>query len=191
MTAFEFFTVLLSFVVSLGVASLLLAVSRLIQEAPRVHFSLTWALWAAAVFNLQIVFWLRSWTYHDNFALRTATSLPPLVLAIIAFIACGLATPQTPDTGPIDLREFHAKQGRKYQIGYAAFMLVAIVQGALMNDTTGASYGSFLADAVVLATLALIAIAAAIFRRQRWLQIGAPILFLVSSIAFYGRLMDQ
>jgi hypothetical protein len=190
-TAFEFFTVLLSFVVSLGVATLLAAVVRLIQESPRVHFSFTWALWAAAVFNLQIIFWLRSWTYHDNYALMTATSLPPLILAIIAFIACGLATPQIPDTGPIDLRGFHAKQGRKYQIGYAAFMLVAIIQGALMNRMIDDNrYGSLLADTIVLLILAAISIAAAIFRRQRWLQIGAPILFLVSALAFYGRLME-
>ena len=44
MTAFEFFTVLLSFIVSLGVATLLLAVARLIQESQRVQFSLSYTL---------------------------------------------------------------------------------------------------------------------------------------------------
>ncbi|HEV7690101.1 MAG TPA: hypothetical protein VGO52_04740, partial [Hyphomonadaceae bacterium] len=86
MTSFEFFTVLLSFVVSIGVAHLLQTVARLIQEHDRVRFSLTWALWAGAIFNLQITYWLRSWMYHEHFTLRTETSVPPLVLAIIAFL---------------------------------------------------------------------------------------------------------
>jgi hypothetical protein len=95
MTAFEFFTVLLSIIVSLGVASLLQSVVRLIQDSSRVQFSLTWALWAAAIFNLQISYWLKAWSYHEHFALRIVTSIPPLVLAIIAFIGCGLATPSS------------------------------------------------------------------------------------------------
>lgn len=187
MTSFEFFTVLLSFVVSLGMASLLSAVARLIQESSRVHFSLAYALWAAAVFNLQIMFWLGSWRYREGFDLRTETSIPPLALAIIAFIACGLATPRIPESGPIDLRGFHTKQGRKYQIAFAAFMLVAIVQSVLMSDLANAP-SSLLRDISVQAVLALIALAAAIFRRQRWLQVTAPAILLLAAIAFYGRL---
>jgi hypothetical protein len=188
-SSFEFFTVLLSIVVSLGVASLLHAVARLIQEYPRVHFSLTWALWAAAVFNLQITFWLRAWMYHEDFTLRTVTSIPPLILAIVAFVGCALATPQIPVAGPIDLRGFHAKQGRKYQIAFAIFMAVAIAQAILMNDISAQSAG-LVRDVAAQAILALIAIAAAIFRKQRWLQIGAPAAFLLVSASFYGRMME-
>jgi hypothetical protein len=192
MSAFEFFTVLLSFVVSLGVASLLHAVIRLAQEGGRVQFSLTWALWAAAIFNLQITFWLKSWSYHEHYMLKTTTSIPPLVLAIIAFLSCGLATPHIPDEGPIDLRAFHAAQGRKYQIAYAVFMLVAIVQAGLMQDMADASSTStFVPDAAILAGLALAALLAAVFQAQRWIQAGVPAIFLLSAVAFYGRLMEQ
>ncbi|MEY4783080.1 MAG: hypothetical protein RIR41_1015, partial [Pseudomonadota bacterium] len=52
MSVFEFYTVLLSFVVSLGVASLLSAIARLAQEAGRVKFSWSYALWTIAIFNL-------------------------------------------------------------------------------------------------------------------------------------------
>lgn len=192
MTAFEYFTVLLSFVVSLGVASLLHAVARLIQEASRVRFSLAYALWAAVIFELQITFWLRSWSYHETFTLRTETSVPPLVLAIIAFIACGLATPHIPETGSIDLREFHARQGRKYQVAYAIFMLIAIVQAALMSSLLDESLTSptFLTNSTVQVGLAVLAITAAIFRNWRWLQIAVPALFLISAIGFYPQLME-
>ncbi len=76
-SAFEFFTVLLSFVVSLGgVAGMLSAVIRLMQEAPRVRFSAAWALWATAGFTIQINFWLRAWSYHTDYALRDRNVSP-------------------------------------------------------------------------------------------------------------------
>jgi len=192
MTSFEFFTVLLSFVVSIGVAHLLQTVARLIQEHDRVRFSLTWALWAGAIFNLQITYWLRSWTYHENFTLRTETSVPPLVLAIIAFLTCGLCSPRVKESGEIDLRAFHAEDGRKYQIAYAAFMLVAIVQGLLMADVAGEGLAprQLLTDSIILGVLAVLAILAAVFQRARWLQAGVPAFFILFAFNFYGRMME-
>jgi hypothetical protein len=193
MTSFEFFTVLLSFVVSIGVAHLLQTVARLIQEHDRVRFSLTWSLWAGAIFNLQIVFWLRSWTYHEHFTLRTETSIPPLVLAIVAFLTCGLAAPRVPDTGEIDLRVFHNEDGRKYQIAYAAFMLVAIVQGLLMANIANEAPApnQLLTDSIFQAGYAVLAIMAAVFHRVRWVQAAVPALFIVAAIGFYPRMMEQ
>jgi hypothetical protein len=192
MSSFEFFTVLLSFVVSLGVAGLLQSVVRLIQETSPVRFSLTWALWAGAIFNLQIIYWLKSWTYHEHFTLKVETSIPPLVLAVVAFMACGLATPHVPETGDVDLRAFHQRQGRKYQLAYAAFMVVAIVQGYLMLDVAEPLTNSaFLVDSISQAIVALVCIICVIFHRQRWLQAGAPAILLLSIVTYYERLMEH
>ena len=189
MTSFEFFTVLLSFVISIGVASLLQSVIRLLQENDRVRFSLSWALWAAVIFYAQVIFWLRAWSYSEGFTLRVVTSVPPLILAIIAFIACGLATPRVPAEGPIDLKAFHAAQGRKYQLAYAAYMIVAIVQGALMIEQPFSDPG-FQLDTAIQVAMALASIACATFSRATWLQIAVPALLLVSVIHYYSRLMD-
>ena len=193
MSSFEFFTVLLSFVVSIGVANLLQTVAQLMQAQERVRFSLTWALWAAAIFHLQITYWLRSWTYHENFMLRIETSVPPLVLAIIAFMACGLASPRVPDTGEIDLRAFHNDDGRKYQIAYAAFMLMAIVQGILMADIASEALppSKLLVDSMIQGAFAVMAILAAVFHKVRWLQVSVPALFIIFALGFYGQLMEQ
>ncbi len=193
MSSFEFFTVLLSFVVSIGVANLLQTVAQLMQAQERVRFSLTWALWAGAIFNLQITYWLRSWTYHENFTLRTETSAPPLVLAIIAFMTCGLASPRIPDTGEIDLRAFHNDDGRKYQIAYAAFMLVAIVQGLLMADIASEALppSKLLEDSIFQGAFAVMAILAAVFHKVRWLQVSVPALFIIFGLGFYGQMMEQ
>lgn len=192
MSSFEFFTVLLSFVVSIGVAHLLQTVASLIQEHDRVRFSLTWALWAAAIFNLQVTFWLRSWIYHEQFTLRTETSVPPLVLAIIAFLTCGLVAPRVRESGEIDLRAFHEEDGRKYQIAYAAFMAVAIVQGILMADIASEKLpeNKLLVDSIVQAVLGVMAIVAAVFNRARWLQIAVPAVFILFALNFYGRMME-
>jgi hypothetical protein len=189
MTSFEFFTVLLSFVISIGVASLLQSVIRLLQEHDRVRFSLSWALWAGVIFFAQIIFWLRAWSYSEGFTLRVETSLPPLILAIIAFIACGLATPRIPADGPIDLKAFHMSQGRKYQLAYAAYMIVAIVQTALMLSQPLSDIG-FQADAATQLAMALASIARAMFLRATWVQVTIPALLLLSIIPYYGRLMD-
>lgn len=189
MTSFEFFTVLLSFVISIGVANLLQAVNRLLQELGRVRFSLSWALWAGMIFFAQIIFWLRAWSYSEGFTLRIVTSVPPLVLAIIAFIACGLATPRIPAEGTIDLKAFHAAQGRKYQLAYAAYMILAIVQGALMLEQPLSDTG-FQIDTGIQLLMALASIACAVFPRATWLQIAVPALLLVAVMPYYSRLMD-
>ena len=188
MSSFEFFTVLLSFVVSIGVATLLHAVIRLIHEAARVRFSLTWALWAATIFNIQIIYWFRAWAYHEHFTISARTAVPPLVLAILAFMACGLATPHLPESGSVDLRDLHDRQGRKYQIAYAAFMAVAVVQGLLMAPVAGSTDG-LIRDSIVEGVAAVLAFACAMFPKQRWLQIACPILFLLSGLSYYGTLM--
>jgi hypothetical protein len=69
-------------------------------------------------------------------------------------------------------------------------MLVAIVQAFLMSDLASDTSRLF-QDTAVQAVIAFIAIAAAVFQRQRWLQIAAPALFLLSTITFYGRLMEE
>jgi len=193
MSSFEFFTVLLSFVVSIGVAHLLQTVSRLIQEHDRVRFSLTWGLWAAAIFNLQITYWLRSWIYHEHFTLRVETSVPPLILAIVAFLTCGLVTPRIKDAGDIDLRAFHAEDGRKYQIAYAAFMSIAIIQGILMSDFASESLppNTMMIDSLTQAFFVALAILAAVFQRIRWIQAGVPAVFILFAVGFYGRMMEQ
>jgi len=187
MSVFEFYTVLLSFVVSLGVASLLGSIVRLFQEADRVRFSLPHALWAVAIFNLQITFWLKSWTYRDQFDLRVSTALPPLVLAIIAFFACGLVTPHIPEDGTVDLQEFHARQGRKYQLTAALFMFAAIAQAALMDGffTTA----GMVTDSVVQFALAALAIAAALASRSRWLQVVVPTIWVIGGLVYFPQLM--
>jgi hypothetical protein len=187
MSDFDFFTVLLSFIVSLGVTSLLAAVARLLQESDRVAFSWRYLLWAAAVFNIQVTFWLKSWSYHETYVMRISTTLPPLLLAIVAYLACALASPPVPEHGRINLATFHERQGPKYALAVAAFFVVAIIQAAIMGDLLPRDGGVPL-DAIVQCGFAALAVTAA-FVRNRWLQIAAPIIYLVGSAQYYRQLI--
>jgi hypothetical protein len=188
MSVFEFYTFLLSFVVSLGVASLLSAIARLVQEAGRVKLSWSYALWTIAIFNLMITFWIKSWSYHDTFELRLAHAGPPLLLAIVGYLACGLATPPIPDEGVIDLDAFHERQGPKYMVAITIFMALAIVQGVLMGDFRFDA-AEMPWDIIVQVGLGSLALVSAMLLRRRWIQILAPIIFLTSSVFYYLRLI--
>jgi hypothetical protein len=104
------------------------------------------------------------------------------------FLACGLATPQVPEEGPIDLDAFHARHGRRYTAALGVFMLVAILQGFAMGDF-GLADAYLSVDATVPAALSLTAFFAAFFIGQRWLQLLVPLVFLGSSAAYYGQLI--
>jgi hypothetical protein len=64
-----------------------------------------------------------------------------------------------------------------------------IAQSVLMANLS-ADASSLVMDSTIQAGMAVIAIVAALFQRQRWLQIGAPAAFLVGAVMFYGRLME-
>lgn len=189
MSVFEFYTVLLSFVVSLGVASLLNTASRLIQDAGRVKFSWPYLLWMIVVFNLMITFWIKSWSYHDIFELRLTHAAPPLLLAIVGYLACGLATLPIPEQGIINLESFHERQGPKYMIAVAAFMVLAIIQALLMGRQTADGVAGTIGDNAVEAFFGLFALVSARFIRVRWLQVLTPLVFLVSSVFYYTNLI--
>ena len=188
MSDFDFFTILLSFVISLGVTTLLAAVARLVQESDRVVFSWRYALWAAAIFNLQVTFWIKSWSYRNSYEMHLSTAMPPLILAIAAFLACGLATPPIRDGGPIDLKAFHETNGKKYAIAFAVFMVLAIVQAAVYGDLFPDG-SNVPVDTIMQAAFAALAGAAARRPRWHWLQVAAPIVLLAGSIGYYEKLI--
>ncbi|HEV7694154.1 MAG TPA: hypothetical protein VGO52_25190, partial [Hyphomonadaceae bacterium] len=105
---------------------------------------------------------------------------------------CGLVSPRVKESGEVDLRAFHAEDGRKYQIAYAAFMLVAIVQGILMADIAGEALApnKLLTDSLIQGGFAAMAILAAVLNRVRWLQAAIPALFILAALGFYGQMME-
>jgi hypothetical membrane protein len=111
-----------------------------------------------------------------------------LLLAIVGYLACGLATPPIPDEGVIDLDAFHERQGPKYMVAITVFMALAIVQGVLMGDFRFDA-AEMPWDIIVQVGLGLLALVSAMLLRRRWIQILAPSIFLTSSVFYYLRLI--
>ena len=88
----------------------------------------------------------------------------------------------------MDLQEFHARQGRKYEIAAALFMFAAIIQAAFMDGffTTAA----MVTESVFQFGLAMLAIAAALTPRSRWMQVAAPAIWLLSVLFFLPPLLE-
>lgn len=180
MGLFEFYTVLLSIVISIGLASLLGAGIRLIQEADRVTFSAVHALWAAAIFLQQLGFWLKSWDYHALTDLTPVIFFIPFVLAILAYACSALVTPHIPEHGPVDLKAFHVRHSPKYAVTMAAYFLMAIVQAVMMDPMTA----ELRIDALVMGAMATIVLASARWSNVRWLQVITPCLILIAQLRF-------
>ncbi len=107
MTIFEHLSVLLSLILSLGIASLLLGVARLCQEWRRVVFSWPHALWTLVIFLTQILFWLYAFSFH-NFSKTSLIGLTmPIAMVTAVFLQGALVTPNIEPSGPIDLAAFH------------------------------------------------------------------------------------
>ena len=184
MGLFEFYTVLLSIVISIGLASLLGVAMRLIQEVDRVTFSATHGLWVVAIFLQQLGFWLKGWDYHALIDLTPVIFFTPLALAILAYACSALVTPHIPEHGPIDLKAFHARQSPKYAVAMGAYLLMAIVQAIMMDPMTTAHQ----IDVLVMALLGAVVLASARWSRIVWLQVLTPCLMGLAQLRF---IMDR
>lgn len=191
MSAFDFYTVLLSFVVSIGVAALLTGVARLIQEAERVRPSLSHGAWMLVIFVLEIEFWVKSWSYHSTFSLGPGSFLCPLALAILAFMAASLVTPAVAAEGPIDLADFHRREGYKYIAAVALYYVAAPAQLLVMGDVDvhGRPIPVAATSLIAQAVLAASALAAAVWRRPA-VQLPAAALHLALNILYFVQLLS-
>lgn len=180
MGLFEFYTVLLSIVISIGLASLLGTAMRLIQDADRVTFSAIHALWAVAIFLQQLGFWLKSWDYHALTDLTPVIFFTPLSLAILAYACSALVTPHIPEHGPIDLKAFHARQSPRYAVAMAAYLLMAIVQAIMMDPMTA----DLQIDGLVMGLMAAVILVSVRWSRIAWLQVLTPCLIMLAQLRF-------
>lgn len=178
MTIFEHLSVLLSLILSLGIASLLLGVARLCQEWRRVVFSWPHALWTFAIFLTQILFWLYAFNYR-NFGKTSVMGLVmPIALVIAVFLQGALVTPSIAEVGPINLKAFHDSHRFQYLgaviVYYALFEFYTWHLSALVPMQAV----SYLIPAVFLASALL-----ALLIKSRWVQVPMALMQIALQLA--------
>ena len=127
MSAFEYFSVALSFVLGLGLTRLLLGALYVFRarERQRVHWIPI--LWAASIFLFQIQYWwavfelrvlIEVWT-HGVFITLVA-------LALLLFVAGALVLPASDDHAKDDLMEYFHEDGRWALLAMTAYAALSL-----------------------------------------------------------------
>lgn len=190
MTEFDFYSVLLSFIVSAGVAALLSGVARLIQESSRVTFSWSHAVWMLVIFEFQINMWLKAWSYHTTYSLHPASVLLPMMMAVLVYLSAALVIPQVPDTGPIDLPAFHRADGPKYIAAVAAIYLAAFSLEIVLGEVDRAGHGIPIAlSTIIIRSVLIAACAVAIVWRRSWVPLAVGVFQLVMNTIYLFQLL--
>jgi hypothetical protein len=185
MTIFEHLSVLLSLILSLGIASLLLGVARLAQDWKRVVFSWPHALWTVAIFLSQILFWLFAFRFHSF----TKTSLiglaMPIAMVTAVFLQGALVTPTIESGEAIDLRAFH--DSHRFQYLGAMLVYYLLFEGWTIHMATllPLQWTSY-----VLPVLFLVTTLAALVFKPRWVQVTGALLQIALQLAAFPALVD-
>lgn len=173
MSVFEHLMALGSFILALGLTTILMFVAALVHRRHEVKLSLPQLLWTAAIFVNQINFWLGSFVYRHLTHADYPTIAFVIVFPILLYLQSALVV--TEQSGALDLRLHHARNKRAYiglviaatMVDCAYFIRVA----AITPKFDAAPY--LIADAVLVLTAL-----AAIFNDRRSVQIGAPSIHL-------------
>jgi hypothetical protein len=181
MSNFDFVLLLLSFVYALALGHVLVRVGGLLIARDRVVFS---GLLALTIFNAMTqvyIDWLAMWDYHsiDAWDLPTVTLF--FVAAILIFLMCVAASPETPADETIDMEAFYQKQYRLfyglYIILLVVFVAMCFVQLRTPNPELALKQSLSNLPGFALSFLAF-------FVPARWAQWVAGISLLVLSIAW-------
>ncbi len=171
MTAFEFLSVALSFV--LGLAVTLVLTSLLAAFRARGESRMDWLpfVWAGYVLVYQFQYW---WAIFELSALpvwSVGTFGILLLLAVILFLAGGLILPTGSADYPSDLGVYFRRDGRWGVAALASYSLVGIGGNVLL-------FGSSLGDPLhVIQSGAVGAAAVVVAARSRALQVAATLAF--------------
>lgn len=168
MSLFEYVMLLVSVVMSLGIARLLESHAHLLKMGNAVRWSPTYLLWLALIFAAHVDLWASLWSLRETASWSLASLIATLLAAAFLFYAAVLSSPSLVSDEPIDLWEFHIAQRRRYVGAFAAFLVMA----AILNSFV---LVGFSASTITGALPGLALCALAIFLRNRWVQILAPV----------------
>lgn len=179
MTVFEYVMVLVSVILSLGIAKLLENHAELLKRGPAVRWSPTYLLWLVIIFFSHVDLWGSLWMIRDQHVWTLLSLLAVLSAAASLFYAAVLSTPDLEPGQGVDLWSFHLQNRRRYLTALIGYLIL----GAVLNMTVMTGHFDV---ATLTGTLPGIALClAAIVLRNRWVQIAVPILLAVMTVIYF------
>ncbi len=166
MTSFEFVFALISVVTSLALTRILSGIVSLYRRADRVRLSWRHAFWTATALMVLIGNWSAFWGLRSVQAWSVPDVLIPLLYTSVLYAFCDLVMPDgQAESAVVDLREFHAREGRRYKMLQLIFAIVVI--GELARSS--ASVDEWLGKSIFAMAAAVIG-AIALRARSIWLD---------------------
>ena len=174
---FEHLMTLGSFILALGLATILMFLATLAHKRKQAKLSAPHLLWMAAIFVNQINFWLGSFALRDIVHASYISIAFVIVFPILLYLQSALVVAD--NDGPLDMPAHHASN-KHYYIGLvaagSAFDAFYFVYSALQNPALDLTV--FLIADAILVTSALLAI----FNNNRAVQLGVPAFHLAARL---------
>ena len=126
MTPFEFVFALISIISSLALTKIITGVVAIVRHRERGGFSLTHAFWVWIAFAVVVGNWGALWGARadpDWPAIRILAWIGSMT-SLYAF--CALVVPEVNGDTPLNLKEFHEHEARRYIFAHNFFALVAL-----------------------------------------------------------------
>ena len=179
MTVFEYLLVLISVVLSLGVAHLLTGVAQLIKAGSRVRWSVTYALWLLIVLFMFFDMWTSLWGLREVAALSLLAVIACFLTIALIYLTSVLVVPDLERGEKIDLWAFHMSNRRRYLATMVAYLLC----GAMLNVAVLPAEQFAIMNLTAIAPGLAIILAALVFS-NRWVQRLAPVAALAVSAVY-------
>ena len=179
MSLFEYVIVLVSVVLSLGLAKILESHAGLIQLGKRVRWSTTYLSWLLVILLWHIDIWASLWLLREATTWEWSTISGALLATMFLFYASVLSSPRIEGDGPVDLWVFHVENRRRYigaLLGYAA--TGTYLNWSVMRDHFGMANMTAFAPGVTLLLIAA-------FVPNRWVQRAMPLGVLALLAAYF------
>jgi hypothetical protein len=188
MHAYDFILVLFSFVYAAAVTHILSTAGEIIIASKRVRLSWFNAGWMLAALLFTCAWWIGLWDLHTTTVWSIGSIAFYFSMAAGIYLNARLVSPRIPETGEVDLRAFHADQGRKYLVSFAVLYAVTVYVNAALGP--GGSAAQWPAQNMVIAPMTVATIIAAIFIRQTWVQALAVAIQILGWIWYFAALQS-
>ncbi|MDB5677497.1 hypothetical protein [Sphingomonas bacterium] len=181
MHAFDYISVLLSFVFAAAVTHVLATAGDITIGFKRVDFSWLNAGWMFVSLLSVTAWWIGVWDLRGI----GVWSMPVIgfffTVGCLLYLLVRLVCPRIPSDGPIDLESFHRTEGRKYISAY--FLLTLVTIGT--NSFFSGGIPIWVTQNYAVVPMALASLAAAVFASIRWVQTVAIVVIVAMWVWYF------
>jgi hypothetical protein len=177
---FDFLMLFFSFIYTLALTHLLLAVNFMIRYRRKIVFNVPHAIWMFDALLLLTINWISLWDFHGVDAIALWSIAAGFVLAVTQYLACALVSPDLSNARDFDLNSFQNEQSRTY---LSAFLFLIVVSLAINAGGSAMGVAKWVGEnALVLPMVPAVAIP--LFVRNQWVQIAGGVALAILNIAY-------